>query len=260
MSNLFSNGKPIKSVSDLVDRVANCCGALYLRGQSDEKWGLCPSIARLDKVKVGGKSLQFIKANAAVQEKALLHRFRRHSYEEQGRVLNEWEALFLARHHGLPVRLLDWTTNPLVALYFACICDEPKTNGVIWTFKRTYEIPEVDVFAPASPFEIKGVRIVQPFYPTRKMTAQSGLFTIHEYPWKDLAKIEHSDSLVTDVSNGEKWLIPKDSKQKILSELMRFGISARTLFPDLSGLAEGLIQTEVFREPEYDKPSFKTFA
>lgn len=256
-NSLFVPKKPILSVSDLVKRVANIDGPSYFRGLPNQSWGLIPTIAWMKERKLNGLPVRVREDVADVQEQFLLHRFRRHTYEERGRVLNQWEALFLARHHGLPVRLLDWTTNPLVALYFACISEgEPTTDGAIFSFNRRYENPEIDVFVDEDPFAIKGVRIVQPFYPTRKMTAQSGTFTIHAFPWLNLAELDRGDPYAVDMSSGEKWIIPKDSKVKICRELMRLGINARTLFPDLAGLVEGLLALEVIRDPdEYARPS-----
>jgi len=52
-------------------------------------------------------------------------------------------AVALARHHGLPARILDWTTNPLTAAFFAAKPNEALNPGdiAIWAYNATAVSP-----------------------------------------------------------------------------------------------------------------------
>ena len=70
--------------------------------------------------------------------RALLDEFQRESLEVAPYPDIEDEQLeLLARHHGLPSPLMDWTASPYVATYFA-YADMPSTatHASVWMLDR----------------------------------------------------------------------------------------------------------------------------
>jgi FRG domain len=118
--------RKVRSIAELLSAVSGYDDRTMFRGQP-KNWPLIPTIARLHKY-VGGFD------NWQVFHDHVLERFRRYGrphLNQPPRTEIEW--LVHAQHHGLPTRLLDWTTNPLKALFFGV--DDPyhdRYDGVFW--------------------------------------------------------------------------------------------------------------------------------
>jgi len=162
---------------------------------------------------------------------------------------DKWRWLFFAQHHRLKTCLLDWTKDPLVAIYFAVenIISGNNDNdecGAIWALKvgkRHFINPD----QLNTPEDIHEWVLVNPPPFTPRLARQSGLFTYHpkgsefilidQIERRKENKDENEELIKIEIKPNEKIKNPTIS---IRQQLGILNVHHASLFPDPEGIAE----------------------
>lgn len=203
---------------------------IAFRGQQAHDWSLAPSISRLT-----------LRTDVSLRkvEKDLVEAFRRQStpYLPRG-FRDDWELLALAQHHGLSTRLLDWTTNPLTALWFA-VRYPPLVGRLGCVFM--IELSDDDYVSEEDrsmlkPFDVKKTKFFQPNHLTPRIVAQSGWFSVHAWnaTKKYFPRLDRHPDYKRRIN---RLLIPEEAFSNLRASLDRLGINSASMMPDLDGLA-----------------------
>lgn len=245
----------LKEFGDAIEAIlALPSEARWYRGIGDIAYQLLPSLFRHPSISTK-KPLDL--------EQQLLIRFRQRSipYLSQ-RIDDDWELLFLMQHHGVPTRLLDWTENPYIALYFALTscrmnlktktypdCCVWSLDPIAWNRAVLDHISYADgvlvtpderlnAHKPGVKEHVFSKKPVAMYgsYNSPRIVAQRGTFMVFG---SDIHPMESVKTTTASISDDvlNKLVIPGSQVAAVLRSLTSIGYTDSVIYPDLDGLA-----------------------
>lgn len=210
----------------------------WYRGQGSIAWTLTPS------------GLRFRTLDERTRTLGLLADFKRYGeikVPNPPAPTEELKWVQLAQHYGLPTRLLDWTKNGVMALYFAC-CEDIDEDGAVFVLDPIDLNSKVDPKNPRVFDANDDAQLIHEYFKLGGKRIASGKRSIAIYPVWNCDRIERQNGVFTlhgsrdfsltskQVSRMKCLRICRKQKKSLLADLERVGVNEMSLFPELEHL------------------------
>ena len=251
--------KEVNSLSEYMELIEQQTQARWYRGTGDTSYELKPSLYRHPTL---SNASEFFK-----EEYKILKRFRQRSVPYVNSSLrqdDDLSNLFFMQHFGVPTRLLDWTENPYIGLYFALTgASYEKANGnpvytsdvavwildpVKWNEKASPYDPPPGIVSPPDDKILNGYQprkegaeghpepiALYGIHNSQRIVAQKGVFVLFGTRTEPMERAYKDNDYPQDCLL--KVEIKKDRVSEMLDSLTRIGTTDSVVYPDLSGLA-----------------------
>ncbi len=233
---VVQNADTLEGFEEWVGEVKDKTDTTIYRGQRKD-YPLLPNICR-----EGEPELLLI------NERALLTKFKK----DAARCLQivpktDWEWMVVAQHHGLHTRLIDWSFNPYVALWFAL--EKHKKEGSrpeVWVMNPLKE-DVIGRFENTLPFSGKRTKVFKSSFNIPRLIAQESWFVLFKHienSRKGFVALERNQKLRKRI---RRIRIQKRAAGEIIKQLNVMGYNRHTLFPDIDKVAK-LVQSKIIGE------------
>lgn len=227
--------------------------SLLYRGQANSAWSLTPSLFREEKI-----DLEISRLLASLPprtkektysdlEDRLIRKFFRHGLPYLPQFdRNYHDDRVIAQHFGVPTRLLDWSYDPLVALYFAVEDQSKDSDAAMFALCPYASLVYIEGQLTENPNKFD---VIDPVALDGRIIAQKSVLTLHPYgdPDQKFIPVDQREVLASEkfknTTRPESFLkivIPAKHKLEILKKLNRIGFNRRTLFPGLDSVGAHL--------------------
>lgn len=228
---LFLNSYDMETIKNINDYIT--CVLSYSKGEDKVVFRGEPSVTYNLQPSIGRKNY------TQDLEKDIFLEFKRlyHSYTNE-KPKDDMDVLFLAQHYGLPTRLLDWSYNPLAALFFACENEEKseeEQDGRVYIHRLSAKKLNDASLKKGMPHSIDEIikieenLFVVPDYTDARYRNQQALFLVCRNP-NEITTLEDMTPLIID----------KEHKKEILEQLATLGYDRTFIYPMLESLCKDI--------------------